>query len=163
HRPSAGEASLNLFAALVGASSDGKGAADRTAKAAIDVSSGIPFAEAGVGSGEGLGHLFVHRVKGELEQHTQSALMLVPEVGTPQRFLWLPNLDPFAPEATPADPTPIVWQMPRNWGTAVGGLVRLPVCDEAVDTIRAARLVRLRGEGDALDGHSLLCRLKVAA
>ena len=35
--------------------------------------------------------------------------------------------------------------------------------DLAATTIDTARVARARGDGDALDGHALLCRLKVAA
>lgn len=84
--------------------------------------------------------------------------------GTPQRFLWLPTADPTAPDVTPPPPgRPVPWTMPKRWPTAYHGLSVLPVCAQAVNEIRAARLARLKGEGDALDGHALLARLKVAA
>ena len=225
-----GEASLNLYCALVGPSGGGKGAADRSADAGVDLSAGMPFTEAGAGSGEGLAHLYARRVKTEVEYHTQSVLLSVPEVdtlaglqyrqgstllpelrkgwigealgfayadplkrlpipahryrlcmllgvqparagvllddtggGTPQRFLWLPTADPAAPDVPPDAPERIGWRMPRSWGTAHNGVASLEVCGEAVDTVRAARLARLRGDGEALDGHALLNRLKVGA
>ena len=37
------------------------------------------------------------------------------------------------------------------------------VCDLAAGTIIGAATARLRGDGDALDGHALLAQLKVAA
>jgi hypothetical protein len=39
----------------------------------------------------------------------------------------------------------------------------LPVCEVVVQEIRAAHLARVRGQGDALDGHRLLLREKIAA
>ena len=83
--------------------------------------------------------------------------------GTPQRFLWMPATDPEAPDVAPAAPEPWTgWRLPR-WPMATAGRVVLPVCPAARDTIDAARVARLRGDGEALDGHALLCRLKVAA
>jgi PHD/YefM family antitoxin component YafN of YafNO toxin-antitoxin module len=54
------------------------------------------------------------------------------------------------------------WKLPR-WPIATYRKVILGVCQVARDTIDAARVARLRGDGEALDGHALLCRLKVAA
>jgi len=219
-------ASLNLFAALVGPSGGGKGAAEGAAADAVDL--GVVFT-ASVGSGEGLGHLFAHREKGALIRDRTTALLTVPEVdgltalgsrqgatlmpqlrqawsgealgfayadpakritlerhsyrlsmvvgvqpgraapllddadgGTPQRFLWMPTTDPDAPDDPPPAPEPrrLAGQL---WEAEHRGLRPLVVPDAAVDAIRGARLARLRGEGDALDGHALLCRLKVAA
>jgi Bifunctional DNA primase/polymerase, N-terminal len=83
--------------------------------------------------------------------------------GTPQRFLWMPATDPDAPDEPPAAPKPWTkWRLPL-WPTATPGRFVVPVCQTARDVIDQARLARLRGEGEALDGHALLCRLKVAA
>jgi hypothetical protein len=85
------------------------------------------------------------------------------DAGTPQRFLWLPAHDPDAPDDPPAAPEPMSWR-PTAWPmTGVGGKVVLPVCQIARQTVDDARLARLRRQGDALDGHLLLARLKVAA
>lgn len=88
--------------------------------------------------------------------------------GTPQRFIWLPATDPDAPDVAPPCPTPMQWVEPK-WHESgsewIGGMNRnvLDVCPSAVDTIVKAHLDRTRGKGDALDGHALLTRLKVAA
>jgi hypothetical protein len=82
--------------------------------------------------------------------------------GTPQRFIWMPAGDPDAPDVTPDESTPWRWALPK-WPIASAGRVTLTVCALARDTIDSARLARLRGQGDALDGHALLCQLKVAA
>lgn len=84
--------------------------------------------------------------------------------GTPQRFLWLPAADPDAPDQAPPAPERLGWRVPRL-PQAEHGTQRaiLPVCDQARNTIDAARVARLRGQGDALDGHALLNRLKTAA
>jgi len=84
--------------------------------------------------------------------------------GTPQRFLWMPATDPEAPDDAPDEPKPLHWSHPplspiRN--LSGGNFVK--VCDQARATIDSARLARLRGQGEALDGHALLCRLKTAA
>lgn len=224
-----GVASLNLFVNLVSASGGGKGTAEAAAGDCLDV--GTTVDTAGVGSGEGLVHLFLRRTKEGVDQHRTAVIMsaaeidtlaavgarqgstLLPELrkawsgeglgfayadpakalplkahqyrlcliagvqptraqwvlddaggGTPQRFLWLPADDPDAPDSAPVPPDPITWRAPA-YGTAqyTDGRVHLPVCETARSVIDANRLARLRGHGDALDGHALLGRLKVAA
>lgn len=85
--------------------------------------------------------------------------------GTPQRFLWMPGVDPEMPEITPPMPKPRVWRMPSWPGDAqfTSGHQVLEVWPGAVEIIRRAQRDRARGEGDALDGHALLCQEKVAA
>lgn len=84
--------------------------------------------------------------------------------GTPQRFLWLPaqaNHEDPTDEQIDNPPPPLEgtpWTPPRY-----GGRVLLEVCPTARRTIVRAHIARGRGEGDALDGHSLLNRLKTAA
>ncbi|WP_261570334.1 DnaB-like helicase N-terminal domain-containing protein [Frankia gtarii] len=86
--------------------------------------------------------------------------------GTPQRFVWLPGTDPAMPDEMPAEPKLWEWDLP-GWPDDVefhpGGLRVLDVCAEAVATIREAHRRRQRGDAEALDGHALLCRLKLAA
>ncbi len=88
--------------------------------------------------------------------------------GTPQRFLWLPAYDEAAPDEVPEEPEPWTWweapsQKPvTEDGRLFYGKRRVRVCQEARETIIKARQARLRGDENALDGHSLLARLKVA-
>jgi len=81
------------------------------------------------------------------------------EGGTPQRFLWLPATDPTMTREAPERPDPIAWTPPRYNGPE--GLIT--VCQQACDVVLDAHIARQRGQGDALDGHALLTRLKVAA
>lgn len=83
--------------------------------------------------------------------------------GTPQRFVWLPGTDPDMPDAAPAEPAPWAWTQPTAQSLRLDGRVILDVCKAATDTIEQEHIRRNRGEGDALDGHALMCRLKVAA
>ncbi|OYO16620.1 hypothetical protein CGZ93_17830 [Enemella dayhoffiae] len=87
--------------------------------------------------------------------------------GTPQRFIWLPATDPtINPEPDEAPPP---WNV-RGWtwrpelGTTrdTDGRYQLTVPDQVATTIREAHVARARGQGDALDGHSLFAREKVA-
>jgi hypothetical protein len=78
--------------------------------------------------------------------------------GTPQRFLWLPATDPGMGRDAPATPAPVAWTPPAYRGT-----VLFDVCPKASDTIVDAHIARQTGQGEALDGHALLTRLKVAA
>lgn len=127
-------------------------------------------------SGEALGHAYVDPAKRlPVAAHTYrlalvagvqparaGALLDDTDGGTPQRFVWVPTTDPDAPDEAGAEPPP--WVIPTSpWHATTGRRVVLRIPDAAANTIRAARAARLRGDGDALDGHALLCRLKVAA
>jgi hypothetical protein len=102
--------------------------------------------------------------------------------GTPQRFVWLPADDADAPDELPELPARLDL---RRWpdqtvagrvliGAAPETLLDTPITPAALrvlgvpDAARAVidrhRVAMLRGSGvDPLDGHRLLCRLKVAA
>lgn len=96
-----------------------------------------------------------------------SVLLDDADAGTPQRFVWLPATDPDAPDVRPDEPAPLSWELPPEMARIKMSAYQVPfvmeVCETAQGVIDAARLARLRGEGDALDGHALLTRLKVAA
>ena len=77
--------------------------------------------------------------------------------GTPQRFLWLPATDPHVSADPPAAPPAIHWRAP-----ALREARTVNVPDNVARTIREAHAARSRGEGDALDGHALFVRLKIA-
>lgn len=132
-------------------------------------------------SGERLGFAYVDETKRlPLEPHSyrlglilgmqpgRGAALLSEEAvagGDPQRFLWMPAVDPNAPDEEPPAPEPLSWQLPP-WPQDVpftAGRHALAVCATATDTIRTERRKRLRGQAAALDGHALLARLKVAA
>ena len=85
--------------------------------------------------------------------------------GTPQRFLWLPAANPDAPDDPPAEPAPLTWAHPRKPVHANGtdGLVHIEVCAKAREAVVAEHLAQHRGNGDDLDAHAGLARLKVAA
>jgi hypothetical protein len=226
-----GNASLNLFAGIVGRSGQGKGTATAAARDVIDV--GRQITGKGIGSGEGLVKLFGKADKnGEVERISYAELLSIYEIdsfgaqqsrsgatigaelrktysgepigfayadgtkrvlieahsyrlcvsagiqpgrgavllddadsGTPQRFVWLPATDPDAPDIRPDEPAPLQWTRPAKLDLPDDLQVPfvMDVCETAKDIIDTARLARLRGDGDALDGHALLTRLKVAA
>lgn len=96
--------------------------------------------------------------------------------GTPQRILWLPARDPAIPDTAPPTPDVIKWIPPREITSAYAALksvgldhiesiapVILPVCGTALEEIDRAAVARHRGEANALDGHALLVREKLAA
>ncbi len=96
--------------------------------------------------------------------------------GTPQRILWLSAADPDLPDLAPDAPPMLAWTAPDEITTQLSeidlrGLDRLgeldlatiPVCKTARDAIDSAAVARHRGEADALDGHALLVREKLAA
>lgn len=83
--------------------------------------------------------------------------------GTPQRFLWLPALDEDAPDVAPEEPPGLTWTVPPVSDRVGIGGARMGVCARAANTIDRSRVERLRGVGEALDGHALLTQLKTAA
>ena len=98
-------------------------------------------------------------------QPTRSAgLMDDGGAGTPQRMYWVPAEDPSIPEPTD-DVLPewkkLLWS-PRHLDPSKG----VAVCAEARRTIRTAHWQRsnplAQRDGEPLDGHALLCRLKLA-
>lgn len=80
--------------------------------------------------------------------------------GTPQRFMWVSVTDQRIHRDL-YDPTPIEpLDLPADWPDEP---YAMPVPDVAVDVVLDAHVARQRGDGDALDGHAVLCRLKVMA
>ncbi|AII28260.1 DNA primase/polymerase [Mycobacterium phage YungJamal] len=88
--------------------------------------------------------------------------------GTPQRFMWFPGRDKRITEDVPGWPTDAVgemltlspmltpsWVLANNLGPCV-------VPEEAVAEIRRARVQSMSGDENALDGHALFCREKLA-
>jgi hypothetical protein len=77
--------------------------------------------------------------------------------------VWLPATDPTAPDTPPPCPAPRPWRLPAPWKAGPSGLAVLDIPEAATQTVVANRRATLRGTGDALDGHALLARLKLAA
>jgi hypothetical protein len=73
-----GYGSINLAVGLVGAPGAGKGAAMAVAKGLV------PFEvnKAGIGSGEGVAHLYAERSGGKVKRTSQEALLYVAEIDT---------------------------------------------------------------------------------
>lgn len=83
--------------------------------------------------------------------------------GTPQRFLWVRVGGPDVEFGSFEDPAALATDMPA-WAPASAGVVEIKYeCPEIAPAIRAAQLAAMREEADALDGHALLTRCKVAA
>lgn len=81
--------------------------------------------------------------------------------GTPQRFIWLPSTDPDISLDRPAQPLPLQVPSGRDWvGWNSNQFISIP--DEVAEAIAVNHVARQRGEGDALDGHALFTREKVA-
>lgn len=83
--------------------------------------------------------------------------------GTPQRFLWFPTTDPNMPADARPDPDPLDTRLPM-WGPDEHGVVEVVYGPEEIPrTIIDAHIARQRGQDDALDGHAMLTRCKVAS
>lgn len=101
-----------------------------------------------------------------LWQDKAAALLLADaDGGTPQRFVWLPTDDPHASADRPSWPGKLDWAPPAK--IAMNGKISaspLGIATEIEDEIVAARVADLRGEneGDPLDAHRRLNKLKVA-
>ncbi|WP_237164542.1 hypothetical protein [Mycolicibacterium peregrinum] len=83
--------------------------------------------------------------------------------GTPQRFLWFPTTDPDMPATPATDPGPLNTALPP-WARLSTEPMEIEYGpDEITQTVIAAHIARQRGDSEALDGHALLTRCKVAA
>ncbi|MED5802943.1 hypothetical protein VX037_18115 [Gordonia sp. Z-3] len=83
--------------------------------------------------------------------------------GTPQRMLWAMTIDPDMPADAPADPESLDTRLPI-WTPDAHGVVEIAYGPAEIrEQIIAAHIARQRGEADALDGHAMLTRCKVAA
>lgn len=82
--------------------------------------------------------------------------------GTPQRILWMPTTDPTMPAEAPTEPAPLNTKLPA-WKADKGAVEITYGPAEVSQIIISAHLARQRGEADALDGHAMLTRCKVAA
>lgn len=83
--------------------------------------------------------------------------------GTPQRFLWFLTTDPDMPSDVTADPDPLNARLPF-WRPDADGVIEIVYGPpEITEMIIGAHIARQRGQEDALDGHAMLTRLKVAA
>ena len=94
-----------------------------------------------------------------VQPSTASVLLNDDGAGTPQRFLWLPATDPDATVDAPAPgPNPFTgWQV---WRGNLDDEVRFP--PEVETLVKANHLEQVRGGRNALDGHALLARMKLA-
>ena len=83
--------------------------------------------------------------------------------GTPQRFLWFLTIDPDMPADAAPDPDPLDTELPL-WCPGEDGVVEITYGPpEIAEQIIAAHIARQRGQAEALDGHAMLTRCKVAA
>ncbi|QZH66932.1 hypothetical protein [Mycolicibacterium farcinogenes] len=83
--------------------------------------------------------------------------------GTPQRFLWFPTTDPDMPASPASDPGPLNTSLPP-WARLSTEAMEIEYGPEEIaQTVIAAHIARQRGDSEALDGHALLTRCKVAA
>ncbi len=83
--------------------------------------------------------------------------------GSPQRFWWMPTEDPEMPRGGGPDPEPLNAARPA-WTYGPDGVAEISYgIPEIEETVIDAHLARQRGQVDALNGHALLSRLKVAA
>lgn len=105
-------------------------------------------------------HVYRMCLVASIQPGRAGALLAESDGGTPQRFLWLPATNPGMTRDDAATvPDPIGWEPPRYQA----GRVLFDQCQSAIDAIIDNHIKRQRGEGDALDGHSVLNRVKVAA
>ncbi len=87
--------------------------------------------------------------------------------GTPQRFVWVSATSPVPDrDAMPEMPERMLWKAPP-WPVAqvLDGALRtvMPVPEVVREHTVELRRLHLQGEGDPLDGHANLTRIKVAA
>jgi len=101
-------------------------------------------------------------------QPMAAGVLLDDLTGTAQRFMWFPATDPRIQRDRPSWPMdnlggrltlssnfPRIWEM----ANAVG---EISIPDEAADVVLDSRIARNRNEADALDGHAVFAREKLA-
>ena len=129
-------------------------------------------------SGEALGFAYADATKRlPIEEHSYrmglsvgvqpehaDILLDASDGGTPQRLVWGRTTDPTVSRATRGEPIEPLTLKDLDWTISdeFGLPYVIPVCPEAEDMILAAHEARQRGEGDALDGHALFAREKLA-
>lgn len=79
--------------------------------------------------------------------------------GTPQRFLWLPGIDPTVPDTAPPWPGRLAWAP----APTITGESQIEVPSAVAAEITAAQLPKVRGTNGSDSAHDGLARLKVAA
>ncbi|KRD07790.1 hypothetical protein ASE48_10155 [Mycobacterium sp. Root265] len=83
--------------------------------------------------------------------------------GTPQRLLWAPVTDPDMPDEPGPIPDEVLNTKLPSWALS-GQQTLIQYGPDAINEyVRAGLLANGRGDGDAIDGHRTLTRLKVAA
>jgi hypothetical protein len=98
-------------------------------------------------------------------QPTRSGVLLNDRNGgTPQRFIYLPTVDPQTPSSEPDEPPAWRW-VPPAFKSATGPFnpITVPLPAHVAETIRIGRRMGARGEAPPVDSHSMLTREKVAA
>ena len=89
------------------------------------------------------------------------ALLSDSDGGTPQRFIWLPTTDPRIGSFHLEEPDfPNQLLSRENWGNTAHYFV---IPNRVRDVLLENHIARQQGRGDALDGHALFTREKVAA
>jgi hypothetical protein len=84
--------------------------------------------------------------------------------GTPQRFIYLPTVDPQTPAHEPDEPGPWRWTPPAFKSfTGAFSPITIPLPTHVKEAIKAGRRAGARGETPPVDSHSMLTREKVAA
>lgn len=83
--------------------------------------------------------------------------------GTPQRLLWAPATDPDMPDEPGPAPEQVLDTALPSWALSERQVLIQYGPPGIREYIRAGLLANGRGDGDAIDGHRTLTRLKVAA
>lgn len=88
-------------------------------------------------------------------------------LGTPQRFVWVTSTDVTRPAVLPTQPEPVHWTLPPfpdelDFVDNDSMPQVIDLCDTAVREIIDAADAKLQG-AEGMDGHLLLCQVKVAA
>jgi hypothetical protein len=98
-------------------------------------------------------------------QPTRSGVLLNDRAGgTPQRFIYMPTVDPETPESEPDEPPAWRWTKPEFKSfTGPFSPITVPLPAYVKESIKAGRRMGARGEAPPVDSHSMLTREKVAA
>lgn len=82
--------------------------------------------------------------------------------GTPQRFIYMPTVDPETPDLEPDEPDVWRWRKP-DFRPSGFSPVTLKLPSHVKEAIKVGRRMGARGQAPPVDSHSMLTREKVAA
>ncbi|QPS33991.1 hypothetical protein [Brevibacterium casei] len=107
-------------------------------------------------------HLYRASIIAGVQPKRAAGLIRSADGGTLQRFVFLPAIDPEAPDETPPLPPSLEWESPFD-ALRTSNVFQMRVDPFIREEMRVTHMPRLRGQVDDDNGHREFSRLKIAA